>query len=83
MWFLAFYGGYDNFYHNYRDTILDVYKRQTVYDSKENSKEKTIIPYPLRCWIVGSSEIGKTTLLLNFICKSWIPYKIYMFLVSH
>lgn len=47
----------------------------TVYDFKENKKEKSIIQFPLSCLSVNFSGSGKTRLLLNFISKNWVLYK--------
>lgn len=48
----------------------------TLSDQKDgSSKPESIIPYPLRYLLAGSSSCRKTMLLLNFIHKNWFPYK--------
>lgn len=53
-----------------------------VYDHKENNNEMSSIPHHLRFWTARSSECGKTSVLLNFIYKNEVSYKIYVFMTG-
>jgi len=46
---------------------MNKYKIDPIHGSK--NKNKGIIPLPLRCLIVGTSECGKTNLLYNLITR--------------
>ena len=56
---------------------------RTVYVTKDNAIEKTVIPYTLRCLIARSSGSGKITCSLNFLYKRWVLYRnLYVFSMS-
>lgn len=54
----------------------------TVYDGRGVvTKNEKKFPDDLRALIVGSSNCGKTTLLMNFIYKDWLSYE-YLYVFS-
>lgn len=55
--------------------------RVTIYGKVDDVNSNRKIPRVLRAILIGPSNCGKTTLLMNFIYKNWLDFK-YLYVFS-